>query len=58
MGQQYPYPTRWVKQIVSIITIYVDIGLILSSYYNKDTEYESLEMEICVAGPIFCHKSI
>ena len=40
MGQQYPYATRWLKNMVVILHIYVDRDIFLLSYDNLDTESE------------------
>ena len=44
MGQQYPYPTRWEKNILSIIHIYRPRAVLLLFYDCQDTEHESHEI--------------
>ena len=58
MGQQYPYSTRWEGNIVVILHIYGALAMFLLFYDHQETESESREMEIGVAGPIFTHKNI
>ena len=58
MGQQYPYPTKWEKNIVVIIHIYGAIAIFLLFCVHKDTGSESCEIEISVTGPIFAQKKI
>ena len=41
MGQQYSYSTRWEKNIVAIIHIYVDRAIFPLFYYHQDTESKS-----------------
>ena len=40
MGQQYPYPIIWEKNIVAIIHIYGDIAIVILFYENQDTASE------------------
>ena len=58
MEQRYTCPTIWEEIIVAILCIYRDRAIFLLFYDNKDTESESREMEIDVAGPIFTQKNI
>ena len=44
MGQQYPYPTRWVKNIVVLIHIYGARTIFLLFFYHQDTKSGSLEI--------------
>ena len=57
MVQQYPYSTGWVKNIVVILYIHGALFIYLLFCNHQDTEYESREMEIGVAGPIFAQKN-
>ena len=56
--QQYPYPTRWEKNILAIIYSYGARAIFPLFYNNQDTEYETYEIEVSVAGPIFTPKNI
>ena len=58
MVQQYPYPTIWVKNIVAIMHISVARAICILFVDHQDTESESREIEIGVAGPIFTEKNI
>ena len=58
MEQQYTYPTRWEKNIVSIIHIYRARAILLLFYDCQDTEYESHEIYIRLYVPIFTHRNI
>ena len=58
MGQRYPYPTRWGKQIVANIHIYGARAIFLPIYDNHDTESELREIKIGGSVPIFAHKNI
>ena len=58
MVQQYPYYTRWVKTIVGVLHIYEALAIFLLFCNHQDTESESQEMEIGLAGPIFTPKII
>ena len=40
MGQWYPYPTRWEKNVVAIIHIYGVEAIFLIFYDNQATESE------------------
>ena len=52
MVQKYPYPKRQKKNIVVIHPINGARALIIL-FYHQDTESESREIEIGIAGPIF-----
>ena len=58
MVHQYPYNTRQELSIVENNHIYGYIAISLLFYDNQDTEYESIEIEIGVDGPIFTQKKI
>ena len=40
MGQRYTYPTRWEKNVVTILHIYGARAVFLLFCYPQDTEYE------------------
>ena len=48
MGQQYPYPTRWVKNVLVVIHIYGARAILLLFCNHQDTESESQAMDIGV----------
>ena len=50
MGKLYPYSTGWKKNIVVVLHIYGARPMSLIFFYHQDTESESCEMEIGVAG--------
>ena len=39
MGQGYPYPTKWEKNVV-ILHIYGDIAILLLFYDDQNTRFE------------------
>ena len=51
MWQLYPYSTISVDNIVVILHINGARAIFLLFFDHQDTESESREMEICVAGP-------
>ena len=51
MWQFYPYSTISVDNIVVILHINGAGAIFLLIFDHQDTESESREMEICVAGP-------
>ena len=46
------------ENILAIIRIYGARAILLIFYYNQDTEYESQEIDIGVAQPLFTNKNI
>ena len=58
MGQQYPHPKRREKDMLASNHSFGPRALFLLFYDNRDTEYESQEIEIDVTGPISTHKDI
>ena len=46
MAQQYPYSTRWEKNILEILHIYVALDIILLFCDHQDTESHWQEMEL------------
>ena len=56
MVQQYPYPKRWEQNSVAIIHIYGARAILLLFYDNQETESETCEIEVGVAGPISTKK--
>ena len=45
------------REIVVILYIYRSRDILIQFFDNQETESESQEMEIGVAGPIFTHKN-
>ena len=46
------------ENVVEILHIYGGRAIFILFYVNLDTEYESWEIDIGVARPIFTHKNI
>ena len=58
MGQGYPYPTIW-EEILWPLFIFIELESFFYYFIDHiDTESESIEMEIGVAGLIFTQKNI
>ena len=58
MGQLIPYSTRRETNIVTILHLYGARSIFILVCNYKDTQSESCEMIIGVAGPILTHKNI